>query len=136
MLEKCRSYGLDDAEYVTLFCKNWKQLELLRFRSITQEYTEPNKDDLMMEWNDEDSLVMWYIGLRACDRFRTANGRYPGTVDAELETDNVAVKDFGQALVNELGGEADFPEGVAIEMVRYGAGELHNTDAFLGGIAS
>ena len=136
MVAKCQSYGMEDVDYVGLFCKNWKQLELVRYRSLNQEYNEPNKDDLMMEWNDDESLVMWYIGLRACDRFRTANGRYPGTIDAEIEADNAAVKELGQAVITELGGEVDFPEGYAQEMVRYGAGEIHNIDAFLGGIAS
>jgi len=89
---------------------------------------------------------MWGIGKKsAVDRFQRKRGRYPGVTDETLGEDGDAVWDELQALASEVpldGGEenmdTDSPakKEHAIEMTRYGAGEIHNIAAVVGGIGS
>mmetsp|Transcript_96365 Transcript_96365/g.272862 ORF Transcript_96365/g.272862 Transcript_96365/m.272862 type:complete len:524 (+) Transcript_96365:183-1754(+) len=130
-------------EYIKRFCQNAQHCEVFRFRTLEEELqpTEENGADLASEYADEDSLVQWYLALRAMDRFRDVHGHYPGQLCEDTEQ---AMAGDVQLLVQVAAGVVDSykTEGVAVdskmieEVVRYGGCELHLTSSVLGGIAS
>lgn len=64
-------------EYIALFCKNLKQLEIVRYRTLAQERESPNIDEISMAAYEDNNLLPWYVALRACEAFNVANQRYP-----------------------------------------------------------
>jgi amyloid beta precursor protein binding protein 1 len=93
------------------------------------------------------SAALWYLVLRAADRFSAERGgRAPGAglpegSDAALNADAAALWACVQALAAELGLDGKLPAHVfgpehAAELVRAGGGEMHTVAAFMGGVAS
>mmetsp|Transcript_1601 Transcript_1601/g.1884 ORF Transcript_1601/g.1884 Transcript_1601/m.1884 type:complete len:539 (-) Transcript_1601:553-2169(-) len=128
-----------------LFCKSATFLQVNRFRSFDQEYctATANKDAMMMAVmegvgdSSPQCPLVWYFALRACDKFYEKYGRYPGdTKTADLRKDTELVHSFGSTIVDDTGIEVPFTKDHASEMVRFGAAELHNIAALMGGIAS
>lgn len=93
--------------------------------------------------------------VSAVDSFFLEKQRYPGTVDAELKADEDALWDHMQRVASTVtspatngddgmmqveGEEPQQRAGVkrehAVEMTRYGAAEIHNIAAILGGIGA
>jgi hypothetical protein len=52
-------------------------LEVTRMRTIKEEIQSPNTEDLSMEFYDDESLIEWYIGVRAVESFRLKHHSYP-----------------------------------------------------------
>jgi len=75
---KERGIGMVEEAYLSTYCKNTQTLEVVRMRSVAEELSNPNVDDLSMEFMDDESLIQWYLATRASEQFRTKNGRYPG----------------------------------------------------------
>lgn len=132
-------------DFIKRFCQNAQCCEAFRFRTLADEFRpcspEEGGVDLAGEVADEDSLIHWYLGFRAADRFREEHGHMPGALcgdaDAALAGD-VAMLAQAAARVVELykveGVTVD--QKVLEEVVRYGGCELHVTSAVLGGVAS
>jgi amyloid beta precursor protein binding protein 1 len=132
---------------ILLFCRNVFSLECLSTRTIEEEYSSPNVDEMngiAYDWSDpeDQTPILWYIALRAADRFQLKNGRFPGENDDDstLEADASLVGQEITALVAEMGlqgydGIMD-PVKHSAEMTRYGAAELHNIASLVGGVAS
>mmetsp|Transcript_18320 Transcript_18320/g.23069 ORF Transcript_18320/g.23069 Transcript_18320/m.23069 type:complete len:211 (-) Transcript_18320:99-731(-) len=130
---------------VTVFCKNVFNILTLSSGTITQEYGE-NPETLkesammaMMDLPEDDTQCpfLWYIGLRAADKFFEQNGRYPGSKDETLIPDGMSVWNEMKAIISSW--EFEFPplsKKHAQEITRYGAAEIHNIAATVGGIAS
>ena len=140
-------------ETIDLFCKNIYNLRRICTRSVAQEYAEPERDNLLMAFADAAESatpepaqvpILWYVVLRAADRFRTKLGRWPGTASddpAVLAEEADLVWADCQQLLTEFGlsegGVADvLTRDHAVEIVRYGAGDLHNIGSVVGGIAA
>lgn len=132
-------------EFVKRFCQNAQYVEVFSFRSLEEEARpcspEEGGVDLSCECEDEDSLIQWYIALRAADRFREARDHWPGALCGDTEA---ALAGDVAALAGEAAKVVDSykAEGVAAdpktleEIVRYGGCELHVTSSVLGGIAA
>lgn len=123
------------------FCKNARFLKVLRFRSLEQEHTPETAQvsKLASELEAPDNNISYYILLRAVDRFYATHNRYPGFFDdkLELETDISTLKSFVNSVLGELGLPASSVKDEPIhEMCRFGASEMHNIAAFMGGVAS
>lgn len=119
---------------ITLFCKSAQELRLVRTRSLAQEYSNADRDELK---NSLDDNGKFYVLLRAVDRFFTAHGRFPGSENDNVLTDLPLLKEIVGNFLTEHGIEADaVKDDVIHEMCRYGASELHNIGAFLGGVVS
>lgn len=129
-------------EEVKRFCKNSRNIRLIRYQS----YADPiNAEDISELINDEDQPegknIMWYILMRAVGNFQAKHSRYPGEADSDVAGDipllrtevDAMLQSFNIKLGEQLVGQVD--EYVQ-EAVRYGACELHNIAAFLGGVAS
>lgn len=131
------------------FCLHANSLRVCRHRSLQEELdpSSANKEaiaEAVMEGVGDSTAqcpLLWYVTLRACDRFHAEAGRYPGSQagmsQEALDEDAAKVWLLTSALVQELGVELPaLAEDHAHEMVRYGAGELHNVAALIGGVAS
>jgi amyloid beta precursor protein binding protein 1 len=148
-------------EEVHTFCRNVFNLDLLRTRTLEEEYnpvvTEED-EEVVEEWNmvlmdpyqvPEHTPFLWYIGIRACHVFYDKYGRYPGTIEtvtAGAYQEDVAplqecilevvtnMKLNGNELVQQtlLGKDQKYAQ----EMVRCANAELHCVASVVGGVAS
>lgn len=132
-------------DYVQRFCRNAQCCEVFSYRSLDEEFRPSSPEegglDLAEEVQDEDSLVQWYLAMRAADQFREERGHWPGALcgdgEAALSAD---VAELTQVAARIL--ETYKAQGVSLdpkmveEIVRYGGAEIHTTSSVLGGIAS
>jgi len=177
-----------DDEELTIFCKNVHCLRYISTRSYSAEYdlTYPDDDDddsnndnnndsksdiqgeIVAATYDpyedaEQTPLLWYVALRACDSFWEEHGVWPGGDGRALalEGDAVEVQGYIKGLVGRMGfgGEVDGGEveneliqstlltlgdgdggrsssKYAKEVVRYFNAELHNVASVVGGVAS
>ena len=139
-------------ETVDLFCRNIFNLRRVSTRSLAQEHAEPERDGLLMALEDAkestspepvQAPILWYLALRAADRFYSNQGRWPGAASddpAVLSEETELVWGECQKLVAELGVAEQTADLLtrdhAVEIVRYGAADVHNVGAVLGGIAA
>ena len=137
---------------IDLFCKHVFDVKA-HLCAPWRRFLQPNVDEI--SWYDEgpdkeQTPIMWYLALRAVDRFQEANGYFPGAIDGDgagsntstLDQDADAVHALLQALVAELKLPVEnFSDDAlsrkhALEITRYGAIEMHNTAAVIGGLAA
>lgn len=130
----CISHGT-----IKYYCKNARNLMVLRFTTLQEEYSPRSGPELLRHLTAEDSSnAALYILLRACDHFAATYNRYPGVFDGESEEEDVTrLKAIALGLLNEVGaGGVALPEDLISEICRFGAGEIHCTAAVVGGIAA
>mmetsp|Transcript_4260 Transcript_4260/g.13347 ORF Transcript_4260/g.13347 Transcript_4260/m.13347 type:complete len:538 (-) Transcript_4260:244-1857(-) len=148
----CQSLArlVDDAAAARLetVCKNFRDVKIVTTKSIAEEMASPDLAEAataLFEAEEEATKlqmpVMWYVALRAADRFYLKRQRWPGIDDAALEADASAVAAEIDALVIESGTDPSCFEGAftpahAREIARFGAAELHAIAAVIGGVAS
>jgi amyloid beta precursor protein binding protein 1 len=142
-----------EANAIDLFCAHVFDAKCIRLRSLEEEVSRPNTDEI--SWYDESPAkeqtpIMWYLALMAVDRFHEANGYFPGAIGSDGSDNNAstfdqdidAVHALLQTLVAELKlpvenfGEDALSRKHAQEITRFGAVEMHNTAAVIGGLAA
>eukprot|EP01104_Vermistella_antarctica_P014566 TRINITY_DN4617_c0_g1_i1.p1 TRINITY_DN4617_c0_g1~~TRINITY_DN4617_c0_g1_i1.p1 ORF type:complete len:614 (+),score=123.26 TRINITY_DN4617_c0_g1_i1:242-1843(+) len=128
-------------EEVKTFCKNARYLQVTRYRTLEQEYSAEtaNRQLIAEELENPDSCALQYLLLRAVSRFHTQYSRYPGVFDDEVEADVRSLRACLTTLMSELDihiGDQDSSIDSIHEMCRYGACELHNVAALVGGVAA
>uniref|UniRef100_A0A7S1JAU0 NEDD8-activating enzyme E1 regulatory subunit n=1 Tax=Eutreptiella gymnastica TaxID=73025 RepID=A0A7S1JAU0_9EUGL len=126
------------AEYISLFCKNVWNVRYARFRTVQQE-VDPGSAMVSMlskELETDEPTVVWYLLLRAGDRFYAANNRFPGDTETVLEADVAQLAKCLKSLLQEMGVSQSVDAEYVQEWARYSASELHNISAVLGGVAS
>ncbi|GAB6020415.1 NEDD8-activating enzyme E1 regulatory subunit [Chamberlinius hualienensis] len=79
---------------VKLFCKNAYFLRVLEGRSLADEYNSKSEkiQEIMIHLDNPDSEIVFYVLLRAVERFFIQYGRYPGHYNDQVETDIVKLK--------------------------------------------
>lgn len=94
-------------EEVRIFCENvaTKGLEVTHYRTIDEEFTNPNIDEISGFFYDPESSLPWLIAIKAQEAFNTKNGRYAGTTE-EWEADVPQLKELATGIVESLGGES------------------------------
>ncbi|CAM9233357.1 unnamed protein product [Chrysoparadoxa australica] len=134
------SISVDD---MRLFCKNCCSLLSVTTRTIAQETEQLEKEAIFEAMEDpyevqEQTPMLWYLALRGADLFFQQHQRYPGTTDATLQADGAALWDLMKGVMKQAGLEegGNLTEQHAKEIARYGACELHNIAAIVGGIAA
>ena len=145
-----RSENSISDEIVSIFCKHSYSLISITSRSIEQEISsdiaiDKVKDILESELFDDpvQTPILWYLTLRAVDRFYSKHNRWPGDNDITLESDQNQI----YSELNSISKEYDIIDLVsgdstllstshAVEITRYGGSELHNISALIGGIAA
>jgi amyloid beta precursor protein binding protein 1 len=130
-----------------MFCANASGLVVIRDKSLKDEFMSPVLQDYgfdPMETPESMHPITWYLMWRACDAIFAKIGKYPGqkpdASENELAKDADALMQQVKQMV-ETQYKTSIPESaldpdVAIEMVRYGACEMHNVAALIGGIAA
>jgi amyloid beta precursor protein binding protein 1 len=134
------------AEERATFCANASGLVVIRDRTLRQEFTAPISQDYFFDSNeipDQMQPVVWYVLWRAADDFFTKHGKYPGgnpsASESELTDDArellTIAKSMATTYYKTIPSQA-LNNDVAVEMTRYGACEMHNIAALIGGIAA
>eukprot|EP00667_Euglena_gracilis_P007143 EG_transcript_7209 len=125
------------AESVALFCKNAWHVQYLSCRPLRLEVDPATAlgPTLARSLEANESGAVWYLLLRASDRFHAAANRFPGENGA-VEDDSAQLAKGLKALCAELGISHQVDAEVVQAWVRYGGAELHTVDAMLGGLAS
>ncbi|KAG0570361.1 hypothetical protein M758_6G151400 [Ceratodon purpureus] len=123
---------------IKLFCKNARNLRVLRCKMLSDEFSSRSGPELQrLLAVEESSHPALYVLLRAVDHFAATYNRFPGVFDGEMEEDVSRLKSLAVGLLNDMGGGgASLPEDVVSEICRFGAGEIHCVASIVGGIAS
>jgi len=126
------------ADEIKEFCKNSQFITAIHYRTLAEEYDVKTAKGLYIgsQLSEPDSNIVWYIVLRAVDRFHKQHNRYPGDVNDNVAVDVEGVKKCTTELLAELGVTKTVEENYIKEIVRYGNAELHSLASFIGGIAS
>uniref|UniRef100_A0A3Q1C1Y7 NEDD8-activating enzyme E1 regulatory subunit n=1 Tax=Amphiprion ocellaris TaxID=80972 RepID=A0A3Q1C1Y7_AMPOC len=88
---------------IKLFCKNASFLRVVRCRSLAEEYSvdSVNKDEITSCMDNPDSEMVFYLMLRAVDRFYQQHSRYPGVYNYQVEEDISKLKLSVNSLLQE-----------------------------------
>jgi len=145
--------GVIDNELFERFVKNVRNLRVVRFRAICDEWNEPNSEELNEKFidfeammnPDQDALaqaklpmpINWNIGFKAIDLFYDEHKRIPGAWGtAQLNRDVTVLHALTEKLFQTFELDAEADKRISDELVRFGGSEIHNTAAFLGGVAA
>jgi hypothetical protein len=144
-------------ETIDIFCKNIFNLRSVTTRTLAEERAQPACEAVQCSIDDPyddpaQTPIHWYIALRAVDRFHSITSRWPGASsgfsasgsdvfedDSHLDADADIVWSEMQKLMQEYGLPEDSAlpsRDHAVEIVRYGGGELHAVSALVGGVAA
>ncbi|KAK3085260.1 hypothetical protein FSP39_000802 [Pinctada imbricata] len=123
---------------VKTFCKHAAFVRVLRCRRLHEEYNPKtaNTQEIGSCVEDEENDLVFYILLRAVDRFYEEYSRYPGWYDDQVEPDVHKLKSILMKLLQEWSIPPTIKDDYVHEMCRYGASELHTVSAFIGGTAA
>uniref|UniRef100_A0A3B5APZ1 NEDD8-activating enzyme E1 regulatory subunit n=1 Tax=Stegastes partitus TaxID=144197 RepID=A0A3B5APZ1_9TELE len=118
--------------------KNASFLRVVRCRSLAEEYSvdSVNKDEITSYMDNPDSEMVFYLMLRAIDRFYQQHSRYPGVYNYQVEEDISKLKLCVNSLLQEYSLNVNIKDDYIHEFCRYGAAEPHTVSAFLGGSAA
>jgi len=121
------------------FCKNAAFLRVIHCKSLEEEYNSDtlNVSEISGSLADPKSLMVYYILLRAADRYYSTHGYYPGSRLGPIEGDVMQMKEIVSGLIKELKlGDVNIGNEHITEMCRYGGAEFHSVSAYLGGVAA
>lgn len=127
---------LADVKY---FCKNAAFLQVVHCKSLEEEYNSDtlNVSEISASLADANSLIVYYILLRAADTFYSTHGYYPGSQFGPIDGDVTRMKELVMCLIKELKlGDVKIGDEHITEMCRYGGAEFHSVSAYLGGVAA
>jgi len=147
------SQGLEpvDEQVLGIFCKNIFGVTRCVRRSIYDESVSPNVEEMKNALWDlavprEQTPILWHFALQAASEFYQENGRYPGQIASndsnDLQPDTDRVWDVMKNIANRLEMTEELIAGGLLlpahaqEIVRYGAVEMHNISAIIGGISA
>lgn len=120
---------------VKIFCKNAHCLKVLNGRALKDEY-DPLKSkvkELISNLEHEDNDILFYVLLRAVDRFCSEYRRCPGRNNDDVESDIIKLKSCVSALMQDWGCSQITKDDYIHEICRFGGAELHSVAAFMGG---
>lgn len=117
------------------FCREARFLRIQRGSSLSDEFSSSNFN---LNLDDPESDALYYLVLRAVDRYMTQFGNNPGLTEADIELDIGRLKAITTSMLGQMGLNTA-PQGIdehIHEVCRYGGAELHSVAAFLGGAAA
>ncbi|CAJ0955782.1 unnamed protein product [Ranitomeya imitator] len=118
--------------------RNCAFLRFVQCRSLAEEYgmDTAKKDDIVSFMENPDNEIVFYLMLRAVDRFHKQHGRYPGVYNYQVEGDFGKLKTCLNGFLQEYGLSLSVKDEYIQEFCRYGAAEPHTIASFLGGAAA
>jgi len=149
----CEEYppekGIPSDSAIRRFCKSGVRIEAYKMGRLEDEmkrdfgdYEHVDVDDLEADWEEEKKdfdlhPFKFYLLLRVAESFRREHGYYPGWTDDTYKHDRGAVRAHMQKVLTTSNLDDDFlNDKHAMEIVRYGAGEIHAVAAFIGGVVA
>jgi len=124
---------------VKRFCKESANLRLLRGSSLAQENSGSSNSNFSTNLEDPDSDAIYYLVLKAAERYTSEHGASPGNSANDIEADIGLLKSCLNRLAAEAGittiTSGQYDEHIH-EVCRYGGSELHSISAFMGGVAA
>ena len=131
-------------ETIELFCQNVNNLQRITTSKIEDELLVSNMEVLREALDDpyDDPLqtpIVWYLCLRAVDKFQLQHGRWPGTQADSVDSDANKVWMYIQKLAKENEADDLLPyicQDHAVEITKYAGYELHAIAAMIGGVAA
>eukprot|EP00669_Euglena_mutabilis_P004561 TRINITY_DN15899_c0_g1_i1.p1 TRINITY_DN15899_c0_g1~~TRINITY_DN15899_c0_g1_i1.p1 ORF type:complete len:527 (+),score=99.83 TRINITY_DN15899_c0_g1_i1:81-1661(+) len=131
-------------EYVTAFCRNVWHVQAVTFRPYYAELDPSTAQSAVITRGlaADPAHIIWYLLLRASDRFHAAHGRYPGQLSGnpgDASEDHVPLAKALKALCGELSipSSVDAASSTPLQQwVDYAAADLHTISVMLGGVAA
>jgi len=137
-------------EEVTYLVKNLRGVTIIRTGTLAEEcdaktFKIETVTDVFEDWVEPPPegekavprVINWYFAYRVVHQFYSKNGRYPGTgSDVDVDSDSKELITLQTALYTELGITEKVEEDCLRAMSRFGATEIHNIAAFIGGVGS
>nr|CAG8454704.1 3211_t:CDS:10 [Entrophospora candida] len=137
-------------DQVENFCKNAAHIKVIRYRSLQEEYiNDPKKNEIEQWLEDSDNNIVYYILIRAINRFYEIHNRYPDAETFFIEIDSSEYTEQARSefdslktIVIDLLRECDITnipdhlDNYIHEICRAGGSELPNIAALLGGLVS
>ncbi|EGC36255.1 hypothetical protein DICPUDRAFT_94352 [Dictyostelium purpureum] len=124
-------------DLIKKFCKNSRFLNIIRYRSISDEFSQPKTKMIISELEQQDNIMIFYTLLRGVDKFFNNYHRYPGSNDEDYESDISLLKNVISQFLSEINIPVDLVKDDYInEFVRFGGSELHNIASLMGGVTS
>ncbi|XXQ29703.1 NEDD8-activating enzyme E1 regulatory subunit [Plasmodiophora brassicae] len=150
---------------VELFVRNCRTLDVCRMRSLgcdlgpaiddvaravvceALDEEQQARDDVSssmasdeMEGEDPPALppndIHWYIAIKCADVFLSRHGRYPGDAN-DIGGDVKETESIARDIFKSIGVPADrINVDTLEELTRFGSSAMHNTSAFMGGLAA
>lgn len=119
------------------FCRNSAFLSIIKYNTISEEYSSLRLDDLRSFLDDPNDDRAYYVLLRAAEKYYELYQCYPGEKQDTFESDVAQMKILALDFLcsNGLSSYA-ISDDYVTEFCRYGGGEIHSVAAFLGGVAS
>lgn len=122
---------------VKVFCRNSAFLSVVKYHSITEEYSSLRLDDLRSFLDDPNNECAYYVLLRAAEKYYELYQCYPGVKQDNFESDVAQMKTLAVDFLCSNGlSSYVISDDYVTEFCRYGGGEIHSVAAFLGGVAS
>ncbi|XGW16150.1 hypothetical protein V3C99_001529 [Haemonchus contortus] len=127
------------------FCKNATRIRLQRG---TEKDSPKAFQDLLngIANSSEDGsgvpIAVWFLLLKAADKFHREKGRYPGTNGVPCTIDALDLKQRVVSIISASRVEnpesiiSQVPQNAIAEICRFGAGELHVVASLIGGITA
>jgi len=107
---------------------------------LLEEFVMEDPDEKPEEKLLNPKNIHWYFALRSAESFRAQHNRYPGVASSdgklELESDSNSLIKINQKMLTELKIRTPTIPECLTEITRYGASEIHNVSAFIGGVAA
>ena len=77
-------------DYFLIFCKNCKNLEVTKMRSLEEEITAVDiPEDFQWSLHDDEECHLWYLVARVIEEFRQDKGYYAGMADHNDDSEKV-----------------------------------------------
>ncbi len=104
----------------------------MRGTKIADEYEKcsQNTHHIASELEMPNSLMEYYVVLRAFDRFQSEHGGVPG--ECHIEADTARIKSIANKLLSDWCVTHPFSDELAHEICRYGGTEVHSVSSFMG----
>lgn len=147
MKELCAGVSEDDVES---FCANVFMVQKIETRSVVEEFRSSPPAEIAEDLNvslmdpyDVPALtpLLWYLGLRACQKFFQEFDRYPGTLGAWEDDAAVLYSECWSSIATHYQlAEQELVEThgreICQEMARHGNAEIHTVASIVGGVAA
>lgn len=119
------------------FCKNSAFLNVIRYRPVSEEYTNLKLEPLRSFLDDPNNDSVYYILLRAAEKYFLLYQCYPGEKQDAFESDVALMKGIILDFLFSNGlSSCTVSDDHITEFCRYGGKEIHSVAAFIGGVAS